>query len=220
MLCESTWVKNKTESLPESQYIIISLEMLWFWWICCMMQKLKSKSNSVNIHTGHPVFWQEFTVLMIFCKMGCQCGSFFEWNKASLLVTWLVKTPLASICSEWASAVSTSSFPAVKQFSCMKFGCSLKKFVMLCESFAKSSAMAWKNVKRKRPIASRFLECLKASMLVWDAGDVVCSLLVSSCSCCSNNSKQLQLLEHRLLQRLHFATTKSLQVLPGFSTNL
>ncbi len=100
MLCESTWVKNKTESLPESQYIITSLEMLWFWWICCMMQKLKSKSNSVNIHTGHPVFWQEFTVLMIFCKMGCQFGSFFEWNKASLLVTWLVKTPLASICSE------------------------------------------------------------------------------------------------------------------------
>ncbi len=35
-----------------------------------------------------------------FYKMGCQCGSFFEWNKASPLVTWLVKTPLASICSE------------------------------------------------------------------------------------------------------------------------
>jgi hypothetical protein len=33
-----------------------------------MMQKLKGKSNSVDIHTGHPVFCQEFTVLMIFTK--------------------------------------------------------------------------------------------------------------------------------------------------------
>ncbi len=142
--------------------------MLWFWWVCCHNAQVE-RQKQLSRHTY---------------KMGCQCGSFFEWNKASPLATWLAKTPLASFCSEHfklpcSQVIQLHQVWLLSQQVCDAVWvlCKIERHGLEeCEE--EEANRVW-----------RFLECLKGSiMLVWDAGDVMCSLLVSSCSCCNNSS--------------------------------
>ncbi len=147
--------------------------MLWFLWVCCCtMQKLKGKSNSVDIQTGHPVFAKK-SQFWWFLQNGLPSWKLL-WVEQSLTAADMPSKDTSGQCLQWALQGSLQS-----SNSAARGLVALSRSLWCCVSpLQKSSAMAWKNVKRKRPIVWRFLECLKASMLVWDAGDVMRSLLV------------------------------------------
>ncbi len=106
MLCESMWVNNKSESLP-SPNMSTSLDMLWFLWVCCTMQKLKGKSNSVDIRTGHPVLAKRLQFWW-FLQNGLPMWKLL-WVEQSLAAGDMASKDTSGQCLQWALQASLQS---------------------------------------------------------------------------------------------------------------